>query len=229
MSTSNLEKYGKQPDDEFVALLPFYITGRLDDGDRERVEAWLATSPHASNAMRRVSEEMEVTVAANESIAPPAGALAKLNAEIEARGLARPQSMSLSERLGGFFGLFDFGDRRLAWATAMALLLVVGIQAGIRPTQETPSGYELAAGKDALDTGGPLATVVFQESASILDISQHLSAHAARIVSGPRGVGFYVVQFDRQMTDKPLKDRIESFAKNTAVVDLFSLKAEHEE
>lgn len=226
MSNANTKKAAHLSDDEIVALLPFYVKGQLERVDQEQVEAWLNTSPSASKALERVSDELSANIETHESISPPSGALARLNASIEDQGLSRPQKKSWTERFNDLTNLLDFGDRRLAWATAMALLLVVAIQSGIGPSQSPQSGYELAAGKDGSDIVGPTATVAFHETATISVISAHLSAHGARIISGPRGTGFYIVQFDRDMNGQTLKARLEKFKNDTSVVRLFQIKTE---
>ena len=38
--------------DEMAALLPFYLAGKLDAGDRARIEAWLERDPTASTLRR---------------------------------------------------------------------------------------------------------------------------------------------------------------------------------
>jgi anti-sigma factor RsiW len=57
--------------EEIEMLLPWFVTGRLERADAERVEAYLACHPEMSRQLDLIREEMAETVGANETIAAP--------------------------------------------------------------------------------------------------------------------------------------------------------------
>lgn len=210
------------PEDEIAVLLPFYLSGRLEADDRVKVERWLETSPNAQRALANANSEREAAVASNEKVPIPAGALGKLNAAIEQRGLQRMPKLTVSGLLEKVSRVFDFGDRRLAWAAAACLLLACIVQGSYLVNRAGESGYELAAGHEATTNAQPAtATVIFAPSATMNDISEHLSAFGAHIVAGPRGRGAYDIAFDKDHPGGTKRERIEQFKRNKALVLVF--------
>ena len=66
----------EQPDelserDEIEALLPWYVSGKLDAHSRARVERYVREHPEAKAHLTLAREESDATVTANEAIAAP--------------------------------------------------------------------------------------------------------------------------------------------------------------
>jgi len=215
----------KSPDDEIVALLPFYVTKTLDSGDRARVEQWLQKSPYAQAALERATDELAATQDANEAIRVPAGALARLNAELDRSGARRAGSQTSTAWLERIANVFDFGDRRLAWAMASALVLAFVVHVSLPSFGPRTGGYELAGGKEpAAPSVGPVALVIFAKDAAMADVTGLLDKYGAHIVTGPRGPDAYEIQFDAE-GGTPVAERMEKFAAETALVALFQKKS----
>jgi hypothetical protein len=215
----------KTADDEIIALLPFYVTNKLDSRDRSRVEQWLQMSPHAQVALERAAGELAATQDANEAIRVPAGALARLNAELGSTKARRERSDPTEAWWERVANVFDFGDRRLAWAMASALVVAFLVHVSLPSVSPGPGSYELAGGKDtAAPSGGPVALVVFTRNASMSDVTRLLGTYGARMVSGPRGPGAYEIQFNAE-SDTPVAERMKRFAAQTALVALFQTKS----
>ncbi len=218
---SNDEPTG--PEDRIAALLPMYLSGRLDEEDRAEVERWLEASPDADRALAEAWAERAAVTAANEDIVPPSGALARLNAAIDGLPQKPRPATLLSRAWGSVSSLFDVGDRRLAWGAAAALLLVVAVQAGYLASRPQPGGYQTASGgKQSTAARAADATVVFRPDARMSEISALLTANGAHIVSGPLGGVGFGIAFDETHPGGTKAERIAKVRGNNSLVVLFT-------
>ena len=72
--------------EEIEMLLPWYVTGNISDDDRARVDSYLADHPEIGRQLELAREEMDETVALNESLGTmPAGALDSLRSRLLGR------------------------------------------------------------------------------------------------------------------------------------------------
>ena len=177
--------------DEIEALLPWYVSGRLDAKSRTRVERYMEAHPEVRAHLGLAREELDATVAGNEAIpAPGPDVLARLRASI-AMTAPRRQSWfaQLSERLQDWIG--ELAPPQLGLAAAVAALLLVLQAAAIgtlvmervaTPTYQTAGGETAGEGIELL--------VGFSEEASMGQISALLKQVNAVVVDGPRA-GLY--------------------------------------
>jgi anti-sigma-K factor RskA len=180
--------------DEIEALLPWYVTGRLDAREHARVERYVQEHPeiHAHLALAR--EESDATVTANEAIkAPGRAALDRLRASVA----AAPRRRSLGVAFGNLANRFsdwiaDLAPPQLALAAAVAALLVMLQAAAIgalvleragAPAYQTAGGGETAGESIELLVG-------FTDTATMGDIAALLKKLDAAVVDGPRA-GLY--------------------------------------
>ena len=202
--------------EEAELLLPWYATGKLSEQEMKVVETWLADHPQAADRLESVREEQHLTIEGNEAIrAPGAAALHRLMDNIEAEGDARVQSAGLFERIGAFVA--GLSPQAMGLATAACLGLLV-IQAGVIGSLVGGGGqkgsFETATGGGPA-LSGPVATVAFQETATVMDISGLLGETKAQIVRGPVNGGTYVIVFP---ADTDLDAMIASLRERTDVV-----------
>ena len=174
--------------DEMEALLPFYLSGTLEGADLAAVEDWLAADPAALAALEEAKAEFSGTTAANEAIRPPADALSRFAAALDAEaGPARTAAApSAFARLrAGFMAI----PASIAWAAATAAVVLVLVQA-VMETDGHRGPVEIAG------TGAahmPFALVTFKPDARIADISAVLAGQGAMILSGPAPGGVFKV------------------------------------
>ena len=180
------ENVMKEPEfEEAELLLPWYATGNLSAEEKQIVDAWLAEHPEAAERLESVREEQHLTIVGNEAIRAPGGAaLTRLMADIEAEGDARVQSTGVLSGLfgsiGAFLGAMSPQAMGVAAAACLGLLVVQATVIGTLVTGEkAPGSYDVASVKDATITG-PAAIVLFQETATVVDISNLLMETAAR-------------------------------------------------
>ncbi len=181
--------------DEFAALLPWYVTGKITDADRAKVEAYLAAHPQAREQLAVAREEADVIFTADAGIEVPHTALDKLMASVAASPSARLHSAggSLLERFGSF--LAGLAPRQLAYSTlaaALGLVLLAGA-VGMRLGSTQP-GYEVATDPSRGTQAGTFALVSFQPAAPAATVSAFLADNTYAIVDGPRAGGIYRIR-----------------------------------
>jgi anti-sigma-K factor RskA len=180
--------------DEIEALLPWYVTGRLDARERARVERYVREHPEAQDHLALAREESDATVTANEAIkAPGRAALDRLRASVA----AAPRRQSLGTAFGDLANRFSdwvagLAPPQLALAAAVAALLVMLQAAAIgalvleragAPTYQTAGGEQTAGDSIELLVG-------FADTATMGDIAALLKKIDAVVVDGPRA-GLY--------------------------------------
>ena len=189
----------EQPDelserDEIEALLPWYVSGKLDAHARARVERYVKTHPEAKAHLALAREESDATITANEAIpAPGPQALDRLRASIA----AAPRRQSLGAAFGDLANRFSdwiagLAPPQLALAAAVATLLVMLQAAAIGALVLERAGaptYQTAGGEQT--TGETIELMVgFADTATIGDIAALLKRLDAVVVDGPRA-GLY--------------------------------------
>lgn len=180
--------------DEIEALLPWYVTGRLDARERARVERYVREHPDVQAHLALAREESDATVTANEAIhAPGREGLDRLLASVA----AAPRRQSLGAVFGQLANRFSdwiagLAPPQLALAAAAAALLVMLQAAAIGALVLERAGaptYQSAGGEQS--TGESFALLVgFADTATIGDIAALLKRLDAVVVDGPRA-GLY--------------------------------------
>jgi hypothetical protein len=182
---------------EIEYLLPWHAAGTLSRRDRQRVDAALAGDPELARRYDVVRDELAQTIHLNETLgAPSARAIQTLFAKIDAEPARRQVSANLGTRVAEFFA--NLSPRTLAWsatAAALAILLQVGLIAGIALKEKSPGGYETAsAPTTSVASEGSYVLIRFQPQADVADITRFLEANKFSIADGPAAGGLYRVR-----------------------------------
>jgi anti-sigma-K factor RskA len=184
--------------DEIEALLPWYVTGKLDAKSRAQVERYMEAHPEVKAHLALAREEADASIASNEAIPSPGPkTLDRLRASIAAAPRRKPLTAVLTELSDRFADwLADLAPPRLALAGAAAALIVaiqaVAIGALVMDRYSAPS-YQTAAGDEAPQEGFELL-VQFSESATIGEITSLLKELHAGVADGPKA-GLYRLRF----------------------------------
>jgi hypothetical protein len=183
--------------DEIEALLPWYVSGRLDAKSRARVERYMKAHPEIRAHVALAREESDATVTANEAIlAPGPQALDRLRASIAAhprRKSLRATLEQASERFADW--LAGLAPPRLALAAAVAALLLMLQAAAIGALILQPAGaptYQTAGGEQTAPEGVELL-IRFSDTATMGEIAALLKRLDAVLVDGPHA-GLYRVR-----------------------------------
>lgn len=181
--------------DELEALLPFYLNGTLDEVDLAAIEEWLATDPEAAAALEAAELEFAGATAANEAIRPPADALSRFSAALDAEA-GQTAAVDVPSILARFWAGFWGIPSSVAWATAAAAVALVLVQTILGP-YDRPGPVEIA-GSGQGDM--PYALVTFKPEATLADVSAFLSEQGATILSGPAPGGIYKIGVPAETT-----------------------------
>jgi hypothetical protein len=219
MREERLEKLGER--DEIEALLPWYVSDKLDAKSRARVERYMDAHPEVKAHLALAREEADATIASNEAIAAPGrDALDRLRASIAAAPRRRPSAdllTQISDRFADW--LAGFSPPQLALAGAVAALLVLLQAAAIgtlimervaAPSYQTAGGEETAGGGYELLVG-------FSPTATAGEITELLKRLDAVLTDGPRA-GLYRLRVpDAKSGDEDRKAAIEALEQSGMV------------
>jgi len=183
--------------EEIEMLLPWYVSGRLDAGDRARVESYLARDAGLHHQLDLIRAERQETIGANEALpTASAGALDRMMASLPQRRPSLAQrfaSSTIYQTVADFFAAPTVRGVRFAAVAAALLLLVQGaVITTLLVRGEGGGTYQTASGQS--DDKGVSALVVFTEDARLPAISRLLADLDATIVDGPKPGGVYKVR-----------------------------------
>ena len=208
-------------------LLPWYVTGRLDAADRERVDRYVAAHPDMAAQLDLVQEEMGETIVSNEMLGgAPAGALGKLRAAIA----AEPKRVTVASVRRSIWAEFARlltapTPRAVQWAGAAAVVLVVaqaavigglvtsprgpapgsngatqvakGVPQGEAVTQMRPQSSARFRTASGQSGLGTRVQVRFADDATAAKLAAFLRSERIEIVSGPKPGGYFEVRVSK--------------------------------
>ena len=212
--------------DEVEALLPWYVSGRLDAQSRARVDRYVATHPEVSAHLALVQDESDATIISNEAIpAPGPLALDRLRASIAATPRRQPLGAVLAQMGSRFTDwIAGLAPPQLALAAAVAALLVMlqaaAIGALVLERAGAP-GYQTAGGEQTAGEGVELL-VGFSDTATMSEIGALLKRLDAVVVDGPR-VGLYRLRLP-DSGDEGRKGAIETLQQSGVITSVLPEK-----
>lgn len=182
------------------ALIPWYVTGRLDENERAAVAAYLEAHPEAAKQLDLVGEEIDATLISGDAIDPPsARMLDRLMADIEE--LEGPEAAgggAFSRALTALTSWLPASAPmrlRLAGVAAALIICVEAAAIGWLVVRQQVSFYEIASGQGETQAAGPRALIAFQDAARAADIARLMDEFGAVIVDGPKPGGVFVIAF----------------------------------
>jgi anti-sigma factor RsiW len=175
---------------ELQRLLPWYVTGRLDKAEHDRVEAHLQTCEECQDEVR-----FERTLAQSVKDLP-------LDAEVGWRRLERRLKAEPQQepgRVAPGAGVIRTGVQWGGWAVAACALVAAGVTVMARAPQKLqPQQQQAASGQyHVLGAAHSVApgnmVVIFRPETPERAIRGELTAVNARIVDGPTAADAYVL------------------------------------
>lgn len=172
------------PHDEAEELLPWYANGQLDDADRAKVDAHLASCAHCRQQLafeRRLIDEFQAMVPEVES------GWARLRNRIQAQRFAPPPRQ---KRAGPLAEVWEFFRRPAVAAIAAAQLALVVIAGAALISLGTPAYHTL--GSASVPAPGNII-VMFRADATEQEIRKVLRSAGASLVDGPTPANAYLL------------------------------------
>lgn len=185
---------------EFLELLPFYVNGTLDAGERARVDSYLAAHPAARGEVafqRALRDEVREAVPQPD----PRVGLDRILREMKAGEPAT--GAGLFRRLTNW--LDSLSPARMAPAFAAACMIVV-VQAAVltglllRPDES----YDTLRGGGIAGAEQALIQVLFRPDTPESQLSALVRQVGARMVDGPGDLGFYKLAVPVDRAEKAL-------------------------
>jgi anti-sigma factor RsiW len=188
---------------ETQTLLPWYVTGQLQDEERARVDAHLRDCPECQAELRL---ERRLAGAVAELPFEADHSWSELSRRIAAEGEPRPGPLARMRRALAAPG-------RAGWAIAAQFVIVVAGLSLVLPFARAPGSKSPSAPPPAYHALGAArpqpagdVIVVFQPQAKSADLTRALRDSGARLVDGPTAADAYVL-------DVPLAQRRAALAR----------------
>jgi anti-sigma factor RsiW len=215
--------------EEIETLLPWFVTGKLAEAERVRVERYLAAHPDVARQVALAREERAETITGAESFGVPSRtSFDRLMAEVdrqERRQAGLLQSFApYLERIADWIGGFS---RVQLGGLAVAAALLLAVQAVTVTYLMTGGGatYQTAsAPPDIAPERGTFALVSFRPTATAQEITAMLAEFGAQVVEGPKAGGIWRVRLSAEpLAAADAEARIASLRAKTAIVGFVSL------
>lgn len=207
--------------DEIEMLLPWYATGKLEDADQRRVDAYLEQHPDMRE--RLVLAQAEQTENRYLGEAADAGPLADVDNFMAKIAETRPSQ----ETEGG--GLLSWisdwfsapSGPALRWAGAVAAIVIV-LQAAALVTLVAPrfAPEYREAGVEQGVQAGTLVLVRFAEDVPVSEVAMALKDLDMSIVDGPQADGFFKLRIGPE--NMSAADKAARIAELRSRTDLFA-------
>ncbi len=170
-------------DENLDLLLPWYVNGTLEAGERQAVEAYLEESAHARDEVELLRQLRQQVKEQEFENSPGELGLQRLKREIKQD--AEQQKGGADKMTGKVLTVASFW-RPLAIAACLAIVVQAGVMVGMN------SGL-IPTGGDVVTAGKPPAVmqVTFAPDATEQDIRDVLQAAGASIADGPTALGVY--------------------------------------
>lgn len=219
--------------DEIEMLLPWYVTGKLDEAGRERVDAFLARYPEARQRLELSQAEYRETAFLNEPVPVPSEeTVERFMAQLGARKPAveppirSPQGTDTGRfewiRQNLIEPLIHPGSMHWGAAAAALIILVQAVTIGVLVTsQDRGSVYQTASGHTQAVAPGTYADVRFADDARASDIAAVMAELNMTIAGGPKAGGFFVVRLgEKGMSSAEIAKQIAALKEKRSLVML---------
>lgn len=197
---------------EAWAMLPFLINGRLSPEDREWVEHHVRS---CAECAREVEQQRPLANQMQSSELPPGfseqRAFSKLWTRIEASESAVPvEEQSVARETSG-------GSRRaVRWLAAAVFVQAIGLAllgvSAIKGSEQAADGYRTVTNVEQ-SIAKPAVRLVFASGTSVAEVTQILSEHDLRLVSGPQGAGVFTAVVNGSRSPRSIAESLRHDAR----------------
>ena len=195
-------------DPEIEKLLPWYAKGLLEPDETAKVDIYLAAHPEMRMQLDLIEEEITAIDQQHAALgAPSPDGLQRLLGDIDAleakeapiTQAASNAATGLMDKVKSFFAGFSSPGMQFAGMAAAFVVVAQGVIIGgllsSDPTpQTTQPSYTTASGQQQkAEAEGSVFLVAFKKDARMSDVAALLKDLSAKIVTGPKGGGFFEI------------------------------------
>ncbi len=198
--------------EDIETMLPFYVTGQLDQADAARIDDYLRRHPNVASQLDLIRAERDSTVVANGVFASrPVPNFERVAAMIgtTAAKSARPASPG-ARPLDWIRRLFDMpAPHSLGWIAAAAAIVILLQSATIGALIVAQySGTFIGAGGPGASGPATTAVVRFADGAATAAVADALTGLGVTIVDGPKGGRLFTVRLGPKNMGDAERDRL---------------------
>jgi len=216
---------GTPSQEDIELLLPWFVSGKLDEADKRLVEGFLVAHPEMRAQLDLAAAEQTEVTASNEAIAPPS---ADLLGKLMAKVVHDSTGASPLARAAGYVqrALDWLSDRSalvpLAAAAAVAIVLQAGaLGALVWHGQEARAFRTASVPVTAAGEKGSYAIASFQPVATAQQIEQTLAPLGITIADGPKSGGIYRLRLANKVLGDTERDMLLTALKASSGVVKF--------
>lgn len=209
MSEDTNGKIQRDKRDEVEMMLPFYVTGQIDQTDANGIDDYLKHHPDVARQLDLIRAERESTAAGNAIYASrPVRSFDRVAAMIgktpaqPARAAGSP--LDWIKRLVAMPSSPAFG---FVGAAAAIVILLQAATIGTLVVAQYPGIFTPAGGPGTVDAGTTVV-VRFADDASAAAIAEVLSSLGLKVVDGPRGGKLFTVQIGPKTMSESERERV---------------------
>jgi hypothetical protein len=195
--------------DEVEMMLPFYVTGQIDQADAKEIDDYLKHHPDVARQLDLIRAERESTSAANAIYASrPARSFDRVAAMI-GKAPARPARTAGSplDWIKGLFALPSSPALGFVGAAAAIVILLQAATIGTMVVAHYPGIFSPAGGNGPVDAGTTVV-VSFADDASAAAIADVLSGLGVKIIDGPSGGKLFTVRIGPKNMSEGERERL---------------------
>jgi hypothetical protein len=180
--------------DQAEALLPWFVTGRLDECDRALIEAHLECCAECRNNVER---ERRIASAWRAVTPEQPEGLRRLRERISGEAGASQIHLGAGWRTGRAW----WGRPPVAWAAAIPFILLISV--GLYFSSLTTPAYRTLGAEDKTSAN---LIILFRPEAREIDMRRALRATGATLVGGPTSADAYLLHVEPKQRAAALAD-----------------------
>jgi anti-sigma factor RsiW len=196
--------------DAVEMMLPFYVTGQLDQAEANEIDDYLKHHPDVASQLDLVRAERESAAAGNAIYASrPARSFDRVAAMIGKAPAHRARTAaSPLDWIRQLFAMPSSPALGLVGAAAAIVILLQAATIGTLVVSQYPGIFTGASGGNGTVDAGTTVVVRFADDASAAAIADVLSGLGVKIIDGPRGGKLFTVRIGPKTMNESERERI---------------------
>jgi len=194
--------------DEVEMMLPFYVTGQLDQAEANEIDDYLERHPDVARHLDLIRAERESTAAGNAVYATRSPKSFNRVAAMIGKPSAQPaRSADWLDWIKRLFALPSSPALSFVGAAAAIVILLQAATIGTLVVAQYSGIFNTAGGNGPVD-GGTTVVVRFADDASATAIADVLSGLGVKIIDGPSGGKLFTVRIGPKTMSQAERERL---------------------